>query len=261
MPPRIPTPSDFTSLSLTLSLHPPSPPESTTTFLLLLHGLGDNEAPFLSFAKNLNLPNVYAISIRGVNPLPPALLGLPLDSGPTHHFHWGDDIRLSGEGLDPDPGFHKAERLVLGGLVRDVLVQKLGWEVEDVLVFGFGQGGSLALGLAARLAGGGRVEEVKEGEGNGDKGKRFKGVVSVGGGMVASMSGGLGGAKKAKTPVLVCHGRDSEVLDEEGVEVVRDMFEDVREVRWKKADDGMPRIREEVVPLMEFFAERLRSGW
>lgn len=145
--------------------------------------------------------------------------------------------------LDPDPGFNKAEELVLGRLVREVLVGRCGWEVGDVMVFGFGQGGSVALGLAGRL---------REGE-------RFKGVVSVGGGWVGSVGRRVGG--KGRTPVLVCHGRESEVLDEEGVERVREVFEDVREVRWKRGDDGMPRSREEILPVMEFFAERLRAGW
>jgi hypothetical protein len=75
--------------------------------------------------------------------------------------------------------------------------------------------------------------------------------------MVPTVSG-LG---KAKTPVLVCCGRESEAVDGDAEELLEREFEEVKLVRWKRNDDGMPRSREEVFPMMQFFAERLRSGW
>ena len=71
----------------------------------------------------------------------------------------------------------------------------------------------------------------------------------------------MSGLGKAKTPVLVCCGRESEAVDADAAEVLEREFETVEVVRWKRADDGMPRNREEVLPMMQFFAERLRSGW
>jgi predicted esterase len=76
--------------------------------------------------------------------------------------------------------------------------------------------------------------------------------------MVPSSKGGLG---KAKTPVLVCCGRESEAVDADAEEVLERAFEKVKVVRWERDDDGMPRSREEVLPMMQFFAARLRSGW
>ena len=284
-PTRIPTEDDFTPLKsqgLTVQLtYPSAGRESTTAILLIFHGLGDSEAPFASFAHNLSLPGVLAISVRGVSPLPPALLGLPLDSGPTSNFHWGDDLSLNpatGD-LDPDPGFTKARDLVLGRLVRGVLLQSCGWEYDDLLLFGFGQGGSLALGLASVLRNlkpegeeEDRVREVTDetkdevvvkGKKNMSdaKPKVFKGVVSIGGALPASMIPTVSSREKSKTPVLVCHGRESEAVDEDAVDVLKDEFADVRVVKWKRPDDGMPRNRDEVLPMMEFFAERLKAGW
>ena len=249
---RIPRAEDFAPLTpnLSVSLHFPSPPESTTAILILFHGLGDSEIPFSSFARNVNLPGVLAISVRGVNPLPPALLGEPLDSGPPRNFHWGDDINLTphADGLDADPGFTKASDLILNRLIKGTLVDQCGWEMSDILFFGFGQGGALALGLASKIR-------------DTDPSKSFKGVVSIGGALPASMIPSVSGKPKAKTPVLVCHGQACEAIDEDGMDVVKREFSDVREVAWKKADSSMPSNRDEMLPIMQFFAERLRSGW
>lgn len=269
MPPhiRVPKADDFKSLSpdLIVSLHFPSPPASTTAILILLHGLGDSEESFARFARGMNLPGVLAIAVRGTSPLPPALLGEPATSGPPRHFHWGDDLNLAptSGGLDADPGFTKAAELIMERLVRETLVDKCGWELADIVFFGFGQGGSLALGLASKAREGPRVEEVREDKDGKpiETPKAFKGVVSVGGALPSSMVPTVSNRPKSKTPVLVCHGRSCEAVDEDAVDVLKREFVDVREVKWKKADSTMPANREEMLPIMQFFAERLRSGW
>ncbi|KAI0490609.1 alpha/beta-hydrolase [Xylaria cf. heliscus] len=261
MPTRIPKPEDFAHLepSLKISLIFPEVPETTTSILILFHGLGDSEASFAAFAKNMNLPGVLAISVRGVSPLPPTLLGLPDVAGPTKHFHWGDDLTLSpttGD-VDPDPGFAKAEQLVLEKLVRGTLVDTCGWETSDILLFGFGQGGSLALGLSSRLRNSERIVDVTDGERN--TGTSFKGAVSIGGPLPVSMIPTLSARDKARTPVLICYGRNSELLDGDAIELLKKEFVDVREAKWRKADDDMPKNREEMLPIMQFLAERLRA--
>ncbi|KAK4177952.1 Alpha/Beta hydrolase protein [Triangularia setosa] len=261
MPPKIPTPSDFAGFP-SLQIHAPDPPESTTTFLIVLHGLGDNPVSFSNFPQSLNLPSTYALTVRGVSPLPPSLLPEPAPRDGC--FHWGDDLVLderSGE-LDRDPGFEKARRVVLEDLIGGVIVDKLGWEWGDVMIFGFGQGGSLGLGLASELrrGEGGRVEEVTEEEGGKEKRRELKGVVSIGGALPGSMVPTVSKREKVRTPALVMCGQGSEVIDEDAEERLKEEFENVRVVRWKgRRDDGMPRCREEVLPMMEFFAERLKQ--
>lgn len=265
MPTRIPKAEDFEELSTSLkfTLTYPEVPETTTAILVIFHGLGDSEVSFTTFAKSIALPGVLAITVRGVSPLPPALLGLPDSeaSKPTNHFHWGDDLTLSPStgDLDPDPGFSKATELVLEKLIRGVLVGQCGWETSDILLFGYGQGGSLALGLASKLRGSERIVDVTEGEQA--TGTAFKGAVSIGGPLPMSMVPTLSTREKSRSPALVCHGRSSELLNEEALEALRKEFVDVREVKWRKADDGMPSSREEMLPIMQFFAERLKGDW
>lgn len=262
MPTRIPQPEDFASLApaITVGLAYPEVPETTTAILILFHGLGDFEEAYTGLAKTLALPGVMGISVRGVTPLPPALLGLSDDDEmPTRHFHWGDDLAISsttGE-LELDPGFTKSTDAVLQKLIRGVLIEKCGWDTRDMLMFGYGQGGSVALGLASRL----RDNEQVPGAADGDNAaaRAFKGIVSVGGPLPASMIPSISAREKCRTPALVCHGRSSEAVDEEAMDALKSEFTDVREVKWKKGNDGMPDSREEMLPIMQFFAERLQD--
>lgn len=159
--------------------------------------------------------------------------------------------------LDTDPGFARARDLVLGELVRGVLVGKLGWEMSDVMFFGFGQGGSLALGLASQLRVQPKVVEVSDGEGSGSSsnlgGETCKGAVSIGGPLPYSMIPTVSSRKKSKSKVLAVQLSDS------NIDTIKKEFEDVRVVQWKRREVDMPRNREEMFPIMKFFADQMRS--
>ncbi|KAF4509676.1 hypothetical protein G6O67_003820 [Ophiocordyceps sinensis] len=247
--PRIPTEADFAPLAATLphTLHFPTPRESTTAILILLHGAGDCDAPFARFARALALPGVLAVAVRGTAPLPGAAL-LGDDGG---HFHWGDDACLDARtgALDADPGFGRAATALVHGLLRGVLVDRCGWELGDVIVFGFGQGGSLALGMASQL----RASSASSPTASSGGANAFKGVVSIGGPLPPSMVPTTSARSKSDTPVLVCQ------LDEDQVDAVEAEFANVSAVRWRRSDVAMPRDRDEALPIMRFFADCLKT--
>ncbi|KAF6845094.1 phospholipase carboxylesterase superfamily [Colletotrichum musicola] len=263
MPPRIPTPEDFAPIQpvLPLTLSFPNPPESTTAILVLFHGLGDSEAPFASFARAVSLPGVLSIAVRGPSPLPPSMLPdttpVPSPGAGAGHFHWGDDITFDpdADGLSPDPGFSKAATLVTERLIRETLIGRCGWELSDIILFGFGQGGSLALGLASQLRLGPKVVDVSEGRQRSADEGTLKGVVSIGGPLPHSMIPTVSTRGKSKTKVCLVQ------VDDDAFDEVKDEFLDVRVVRWKRKDVAMPRDREEMFPIMKFLAECLKSGW
>ncbi|UKZ57861.1 hypothetical protein TrVGV298_011722 [Trichoderma virens] len=249
-PPRIPTEADFSPISSVLphKLHFPSPPESTTSILILFHGLGDHESP-LRHIRPQHVPP------RRPRNLPAFLPG----AGDQQHFHWGDDLSVdtnTGE-LDSDPGFDKAARLVMQKLVKDTLIDRCGWEMNDILLFGFGQGASLALGLASRLRSVERIVDISDGDEatRGKIGKTCKGVVSIGGPLPQSMVPSLSSREKSNTPVLVCQ------LDEDEADAVKREFKDVRVVNWKRKEVAMPRDRDEMFPIMKFIADQLNKGF
>jgi hypothetical protein len=86
--------------------------------------------------------------------------------------------------------------------------------------------------------------------------EEFGGVVSIGGKLPGSASSS---PRKIKCPVLLCGGSRSREITRSAVDEIKERFMDVEYVRWEKTDDTMPRNREEMLPLMKFFARRLRS--
>ncbi|KAL1891256.1 hypothetical protein Sste5346_007715 [Sporothrix stenoceras] len=270
---RVPTEDDFKGLGpdFTVALHFPDPPASTTAIMLLFHGLGDAESPFAAFARAVNLPGVLAIAVRGTSVLPQSLVaGTDADDasfgqGPQH-FHWGDDLRLDGTGqLDDDPGFDTAVQRVDSRLIQDVLITKCGWRYDDILLFGFGQGGTFALALAARVAA--RAETASKSITDGSPSSKqtadssFKGIVAIGPAVPSAVTGAPTSAPRLATPVLVCGAAGGEAVSDETQGMLRRRFTSVEVAAWRRPNDednGMPRNRAEMLPIMQFLAKRLQ---
>lgn len=138
--------------------------------------------------------------------------------------------------IELDTGFSTSTR-VLTEVVQDVLMAKCAFPPRNILLYGFGQGGMAALSLASSLA------------------LELGGIVSIGGPLPSSSST----SQKCKTPVLICGGSRSKQVTRQGVDRLKGEFENVEYVKWEKAEDSMPRSREEMLPVMKFFARRLRS--
>ncbi|KAJ6097299.1 hypothetical protein N7499_001673 [Penicillium canescens] len=246
MPTKTPTTSDFPNLTVTIT-HPSPSPTSTApspNILLLLHGLGDTAASFTKFAQALRLPETTIITIQGIAPLPFDLGG----------FHWGDDVSFDSAtgALEMDAGFTKATE-VLSGMVRRTLIAECGYHLREIMVFGFGQGGMAGLALARELG-----IESKSAAGaeawDGEVGP-VSGVVSIG--AAYSVDGSRVG--KNRSPVLLVAGRDSVAVSDDAVRRTKLVFEFVEVSRYARRGDGMPSSREEMFPVMQFFARTLRS--
>jgi predicted esterase len=148
--------------------------------------------------------------------------------------------QASGE-MDVDTGFKRSNKLVLEEVIREGLVQKCGYKLREIVLFGFGQGGMVALSAAAELG----SEELG-------------GVVSIGG-VLPEKAPLPEVGKKNRTPILVCKGNRNSAVKEKHVKRLKDTFEFLEVKQWTKTGDGMPSNREEMMPIMQFFARRLRS--
>lgn len=240
MPTKPPHPSDFPS-HLTVTITPPQSTSSqsspTSNIVLLLHGLGDSAPSFTQLARALNLPETTIVTIQAPHPLPFDLPG----------FHWGDDVTFDNAGgLDMDAGFGRVMKTITEDVVRGVFMGKCGYRLREILVLGLGQGGMLGLSVAKELGLSVTGED-----------KWLSGVISVG--APYSLSGSTVVATKNRTPVLLVSGRDSPAVTNSAVSRTKQLFEFVEVHRYTRKGDTMPRNRDEMLPVMQFFARRLRS--
>ncbi|EAW12695.1 alpha/beta hydrolase [Aspergillus clavatus NRRL 1] len=246
MPPKKPpSPPDFPS-TLTVTITPPSsssssrpsPAPAPPNILLLLHGIGDTAAAFTSFGRALNLPETAVVTVQAPTPLPFDLGG----------FHWGDDVSFDSStgNLDMDAGFTRTTTLMVNELIEGVLVGKCGYALREILVLGLGQGGMAGLVAAREIA----VRAGRGGE------AALSGVISIG--APYPLSGSTVGAK-SRTPVLLVGGREPSAVSDGAVRRTKEVFEFVEVHRYARKGDGMPRNRDEMMPVMQFFARRLRS--
>lgn len=148
-----------------------------------------------------------------------------------------------------DAGFSRAMRIVIEEVLVGSLVKKCGYRLREIMVLGFGQGGMLGLAVARELGRGRSDIEV-------ESGRELAGVVSIG--APFPLSGSTVGDTN-RTPVLVLAGRDSVVVSDAAVRRTQGVFEFVEVARYQRKGDGMPRSREEMMPVMRFFARRLLS--
>lgn len=145
-----------------------------------------------------------------------------------------------------DAGFSRVMKTITQDVVRGVLVGKCGYRLREILVMGFGQGGMVGLSVARELG------LSAEGED-----KWLSGVISIG--APYPLSGSTVASGKNRTPVLLVSGRDSPAVTDNAVQRTKQVFEFVEVHRYARNGDTMPRNRDEMLPVMQFFARRLRS--
>jgi predicted esterase len=132
-------------------------------------------------------------------------------------------------------------KLVLEKVVKATLIEKCGYKGREIVLFGFGQGGMVALSLANEMG----HEELG-------------GVVCIGGALPSSTAVTTDG-KKGKTPIIVCKGNKNSAVKDKDIQRLKDSFGFLELKEWTKSGDAMPASREEMLPIMQFFARRLRS--
>lgn len=233
MPGRQPTAADFPA-HLNLAIIPPPASQAPVNVLILLHGLGDTNVSFSNLARQLQLPETTCVSLQGLTPLPFDLGG----------FHWGDDIifdQATGQ-MDFDTGFEKAMKVVREEIIQKALIEKCGYQPREILLFGFGQGAMAALAAASPMK------------------EELAGIISIGGPVPASTVEKMASTPtKNRTPILVLGGSSNTLITAEAIAKLRKVFEFVEHTKWQRNGDGMPRSREEMLPVMQFFSRRLRS--
>ena len=144
--------------------------------------------------------------------------------------------------MDFDTGFTKITKIIALDIIKDTLLDECGYQSREILLFGFGQGGMAALAASTLLS------------------QELGGIISIGGPFPLSKFGDdFSTTTKNRTPILVLGGSSNTLITETPVTKIRAVFEFVEYHRWNKTGDTMPRSRDEMLPIMQFFARRLRS--
>jgi predicted esterase len=203
--------------------------------LVLLHGLGDTATPFGQLGRSLNLPQTATLAISGPESIPYLL---PDEKG----YQWHKSFDDLGELIEhPNPTSAVA---FLDGCLKH-LVDICGWRYEEIHLFGFAQGGSVAGELGLALA---------------RDGRRLGSIVSVCG---ALYSFPTSSTTPAATPVLVfdrTSPAQTRATTDSDVKAWRRGFARVvHEVVERSAPSaGMPANKEEWGRIMAFWADVLQ---
>lgn len=138
--------------------------------------------------------------------------------------------------MELDTSFARAVELVKRDIIEDAIMAKCGYEPREILLFGFGQGAMVAVAVALSMS------------------DELGGIVSIGGFLPSSVA-----SATSKTPLLVLGGSSNTLITRTAVANLRSAFEFTEYQKWNKSGDGMPQNREEMLPIMQFLARRLRS--
>ncbi|KAI4134148.1 MAG: hypothetical protein LQ347_001768 [Umbilicaria vellea] len=162
----------------------------------------------------------------------PAPTPLPLDVGV---FHGGDDIvfdQAAGP-MDIDTAFKKSGQILTQEVIKNVLLDKCGYRPRDILLFGFGMA---ALAVVAPMA------------------DELGGLISIGGPLPSVSSTASSASRKCMTPVLIIGGSSKTLVTKSAMASLKLTFESVQYTRYTRDGDSMPRNREEMLPIMQFFS-------
>ncbi|KAB8304064.1 hypothetical protein EYC80_005406 [Monilinia laxa] len=238
--PRLPTVDDLSKDLLCDIL--PSKDGKNTNILILLHGLGDTKEGFTQLAKNLALPQTASIIPQAPTPIPALITG-----SDTPSFHWARDLEFNSTTGELDLDADLTPSITLLASIIEVLRTKCNYPPRNIFLFGFGQGGMLALSTLAQAS---------------FSNEELGGAISIGGRLPTSFAprSGANGGGKVRTPVLVAGGNRKTEVTRTALDKIKSTFSEVEYVKWEREGDGMMRGREEVLPLMGFWGRRLRMG-
>ncbi|KAF9168893.1 hypothetical protein BGX21_010744 [Mortierella sp. AD011] len=213
--------------------------------VIFFHGLGDKMNPnFVRLASTLQLPNTATCCIQAPTPVPYL---------EEEGWQWFPSFNnLTGELLGPD----SPERMLqVKQLVRPELVKFLshckshcGYDERKISLFGFSQGGEIALDLAAF------------------GGFNLRSVISIAGYMMEESQNNDPALKKLNTRVMIMQGDKDDVRS---VKEAKDKFKYIQRIFGKANSEhmvvegmghGMPTGEHGWRPMMEFFAQNLDSG-
>ncbi|WVQ79737.1 hypothetical protein IAT38_001837 [Cryptococcus sp. DSM 104549] len=235
----------------------PSPDGKDRNLLVMFHGLGDTKAAFMNLAKQLNIPATAVLSLTAPDPIP--LMDNPSFSWYQTFDPFFNPLPLSSQ--NPTAPLPK-----LRTLLEALTSKEVGWRLEDIHLFGWGQGGTVALELGVDI---GRTLLKAPGDGTETKaaeGKRLGSIVSICAPLLTHPSSSLNIA----TPVLYFTRQSPQsAVQQSAVSMLKRAYREVEVVQGGKGSgsgkgEDMPRGKDEWWGVMKFWGQvlgRADEGW
>ncbi|KAJ8093503.1 hypothetical protein AAF712_002282 [Marasmius tenuissimus] len=211
----------------------PSDDGTDENLLILLHGLGDTHIPFSKLGRQLKLPQTAILALRAPEKIPFLY---------EEAYQWYTSFDQLGDLIHrPNP----TPALDLLSKVLTHLTEKCSWTSDKIHLFGFAQGGSVALEFAIKY-----WRQKSEG-GSG----RLGSVVSISGPLLSYPTL----SSPCATPVLATYrpAPAEPHLTAGDFAALKKAFGSFREEKMPPRGPGMPSSKEEWEPIMRFWSERL----
>ncbi|KAF9478939.1 hypothetical protein BDN70DRAFT_906467 [Pholiota conissans] len=236
----------------------PSDDGTDENLLILLHGLGDTHVPFSKLGKSLKLPQTAILALRAPEQVP----FLYEDA-----WQWYPSFDDLGEPIarpNPTPAIEFLTKTV------DYLTGECTWPLERIHLFGFAQGGSVAVEYALAMwkkqllssstksiaSASADAAAVSEAQPPAPALRALGSIVTISGPLLSYPTL----SQPCPTPLFVAHRPPpaETALPSTALTAFRKAFEKVTESKMGgRAAAGMPASREEWEPIMRFWSECL----
>nr|KIR49436.1 hypothetical protein I312_01591 [Cryptococcus bacillisporus CA1280] len=206
---------------------------------------------FFNLAKQLNLPSTAILSLTALDPI-------PLMDHPS--FSWYQTFDPYFNPLPISSQNSTAPLSKLRKLLETLISPHLGWKLEDIHLFGWGQGGTVALELGTDI---GKTPLKTNGEK--DNGKRLGSIISICAPLLTHPASPL----NVSTPVLYFTRQSAQsAVQQKSVSGIKRGYREVQVVQGGGVGGGkgedMPRGKEEWYGVMKFWGQVLGKadeGW
>ncbi|KAG7086473.1 hypothetical protein E1B28_002424 [Marasmius oreades] len=212
----------------TAFLYYPSDDGTDENLLILLHGLGDTHIPFSKLGRQLKLPQTAILALRAPEKIPFLY---------EEAYQWYLSFDQLGDLIDrPNP----TPALDLLSKVFAHLTEQCGWSTSKIHLFGFAQGGSVALEFTIKL---------------------WRQQLGIG--SVVSISGPLLSyptlSSPCSSPMLAVYRPPpaEPSLAPGDITALKKAFGFFKEGKLSSKSSGMPSSKDEWEPIMRFWSERL----
>jgi len=237
--PRVKPPPQSTAITAPFD-YSPSDDGTDENLLVLLHGLGDTHLPFGRLGRGFKLPQTATLALRAPEQIPYLY---------EQAFQWYPSFDPLGDDLaHPNP----TTAIDYMTRVFDLLVGDCGWPPQRIHLFGYAQGGTVAVELAQkwwRRA----LQQKRQKSDSKSSVQAIGSVVTVGGPLLSYPTL----STLCTTPVLVFHRPPpaDASLPKDALPAFRKGFTRVIDV--EKSGKGMPGSKDELQPIMQLWSERL----